>query len=442
MKESNSVRRRLLATVPSLPLAGVLSAASIAANGQSPQQSVVSLDIDRTLRVGLDSKEVIDFASTKRDTPNRKPLSSLPPTLDDFRRLDTTIDVARHKTWLVAAIERRYILIRNPQSGPAEPLSTTVPVRTPVILVVVSHLFVRNGVTDDKEQAIAKAFSAYEFVKHGNPQDYAAPLLGPAGVSANMFAILQGWRLEDDRSRPQGFFYEADNALKALYQTNLPGNTYRVPPAQSGGPSSIKPGDVPQLELTGPTKRYGDGSHQLVLVSETAAPMPPPVSEAARPLISKDPQALAKQVKDNLGDELHRIDCTKPFVVKYVPLAQLAAWPEFKVEWRSRWIHIGCVLTEVPEPRLQTRTSRLVVNGYYPNINALPQAVVDAVASCLVSSFAVAAVAGLVLSEFATAVKVFRLLFDACIQYQKEEFRKCLIPGIALLTSTDDWKDV
>jgi hypothetical protein len=437
MRSPDSTRRRLIGSAPSLPLAGMLGAATIAV-GQSPQQGVVSIDIERTLR--LDSKEVFEFASTRKESRTKKFLSYTPKAPRGFQPgyKRTSVVAKPEKRMLVGSLLRTYILTRS-SGGPAEPMTVAVPVHTPVVITVVAHLFVRTG-AEAREPEIIKAFEAYKYAEHGEPQDYAAPRLGPAGVSPGMFVILQGWRIDDDEGSNQVFYSQAEEALQALYSRPGKGNKFRVLAPNEMVPVTNHPGLVlPEENLK--TKDFGTGGYSLRYVSQRPATEPP----IDPPLKRDDQRELITAVEESLKLELNAIDCAKGFGVNYVPLAVLAAWPEFKVELRTAWIEIGCVKTEVPQPVLMTRTTRLVINGYYsePTAKKFTQAAVDEITRCLVSSFAVAAVAGLAVCELATAVQVFRLFFDVCIEKLKEEFKKCLIPGLALLTVPDSkWKEV
>jgi hypothetical protein len=450
MTNPDPARRRLIATLPSLPVGGALAVAAAAAQAQVPASGgAQALDIERSLRVELDSEEVFAYASVRFTAlPNNPPLKapeSKVPSIEGFKHL-AKLDVAKDDNqWIFGALERKYILTRTGGAAPGEPISTVIPVKTPVVLIIVANLFVRDrpDVDANKQDAILKAFSAYKFASHGNPHDHAATLLGPAGVTADMFSIVQGWRLEHNTSKDQVFHDAADVAMTALYSSSSSGSYYRVAPKSHTNPNIPLYG-LPQTGLGEQgTKKYSQSGYVLKFVSEESRrTMPPRVTLAAANVSASNPKDLDIKVKADLDRERKLTDCGEAKIVKYVPLAVLFAWPEFMVEWTAKRIRIGCVVVEVQVPRLLTRTTKLVVNGHYPHLEAYPQSFIDAVTSCLVASFAVAAVAGLVLSEFATAIKVFRLLFDACIEYQVSVFKKCLIPGLALLTDEGKWSEV
>jgi len=121
-------------------------------------------------------------------------------------------------------------------------------------------------------------------------------------------------------------------------------------------------------------------------------------------------------------------------------IGDLLTYPEFMIRWELVHVRIGCVEVALHLPILYTRSStkQLWVFGYFPND---PLAVLSKIVeSCALLGAGAGVVAGLVFSNLAAAIAAFKHVFLECFKSKVTTTVRCVIPGLALLTATENWR--
>lgn len=122
--------------------------------------------------------------------------------------------------------------------------------------------------------------------------------------------------------------------------------------------------------------------------------------------------------------------------VHHQRLLKIAGYPEFKVEWIPQRVRSGCVTIIISVPKLMTRTASIFLYVFAAHPYDLAVMIRNVVQSCAVSSAFKGAVVGLVLGNFAAAVKIFMKEFKQCV---KNEIKDCFDAGIKTQKSHTDW---
>jgi hypothetical protein len=125
------------------------------------------------------------------------------------------------------------------------------------------------------------------------------------------------------------------------------------------------------------------------------------------------------------------------------PLLTIDVWPEFQIVMKDCSIDIGCGIHIVLTlPVLQSRISGhdLWVYTNYPKDSPRVDRMVE---KCAFEAGLEGAVVGVALFNFPAALSAFLGAFQDCITKRADETIECMVPGLALLISTQkDWFDV
>lgn len=128
--------------------------------------------------------------------------------------------------------------------------------------------------------------------------------------------------------------------------------------------------------------------------------------------------------------------CAGGFRRKDARMASVLASPEFKIEWRSATIRVGCARITIPVPIIRTRISNLICFIYYHQPTAADQAMAEIIRICAIRSALTGAVVGIVLGNPAAAMVTFKANFMSCL---KEESFACLNPGVYVVKEAGPW---
>jgi hypothetical protein len=120
-----------------------------------------------------------------------------------------------------------------------------------------------------------------------------------------------------------------------------------------------------------------------------------------------------------------------------IKLLSLAAWPEFKVEWRDERIRIGCATVVISIPVLKTRISNLNFYVYFALPQEVGRTVIAIGKTCAIRSALGGAVIGVIVGNPAAALVAFNALFRMCIE---REVKRCINPGILVLKEAGEWQ--
>lgn len=119
------------------------------------------------------------------------------------------------------------------------------------------------------------------------------------------------------------------------------------------------------------------------------------------------------------------------------PLLSVSNWPEFKLEWISISIKIGCARVTISVPVLRTRSAKMVIFVRYERPEKIELTVWEIVKTCAIRGALVGTVTGIILANPAAALVAFQTAFNECV---KEEALACLHPGVFLVKEVTDWQ--
>ncbi len=147
------------------------------------------------------------------------------------------------------------------------------------------------------------------------------------------------------------------------------------------------------------------------------------------------------EVLEEISDQVAgNLNCDDHYISKNHRVVTIFQWPEFKVEWYSRKIKIGCATIEIKLPKLRTRTRKKVL--YANVVVALRDAndtLKNIVGDCALDSALVGGVVGIVMWNFAAALAAFRVLFENCVHMKVGQHLTCLVPSLVLITEGTEW---
>jgi hypothetical protein len=118
-------------------------------------------------------------------------------------------------------------------------------------------------------------------------------------------------------------------------------------------------------------------------------------------------------------------------------LLELLEWPEFKIEWKTKRIKIGCSKITISYPVLRTRKSEIVFYAYISVPKNVGVAAFNIAKACAFSSALKGAVVGVVLGNLPLAISTFKISFKDCVE---REIKKCIYPGLFTIKEVGSWK--
>jgi hypothetical protein len=125
------------------------------------------------------------------------------------------------------------------------------------------------------------------------------------------------------------------------------------------------------------------------------------------------------------------------------PILTLAAWPEFKVDWRDFTFDIGCgirIVLTLPVLQIQISGVDLWVYTRYPSSWTPVRSIIQ---QCAFEAALCGAVVGVVLLDPVAGLGAFEAYFEGCITDHLTQTIECMVPGLGLVTSVKNpWHDV
>lgn len=118
-------------------------------------------------------------------------------------------------------------------------------------------------------------------------------------------------------------------------------------------------------------------------------------------------------------------------------ILSLLDWPEFKIEWKYKWIEIGCSKIRILFPYVRTRTASLNLYIQYVYSVNVAQSILPRIDDCALVAVFQGAVIGVALGNFPAALVVFKTSFTDCI---KDYILSCLYPNLLILKHSTDWR--
>src|SRR6266404_1305875 len=303
-----------------------------------------------------------------------------------------------------------------------------VPKDQQVEVEVLSVLWIENNTKATLQDKIKEAFNAYQYKENTDSEDaieYARTKLATeTEIKTGMFSVeitfsivkVSGTRMTHPQQR---------DALLNLYKGEVRGTILTDP--------NLPPENLEVKDRSYFAKRHFRAK-QLVkdpkpVEGVTANPRPP-VHGAE----DDKKQSSTKIIEDIIKIEREAMNCSLDLIKppKEWPIMILAAWPEFKVEWRDFTYTIGCGVQFVLRlPVLQTRTTGLELWAYAQYASGQLPAIYQVVETCVFKSALAGGVIGIAMANIEVAVSVFVSLLQQCLAVQVV---LCLIPGLALIT--------
>lgn len=425
--KSRSISRRFL--VRNASVAGALLASTSQISGQPPTSDP---DIDQIYSPTLDTDEVMQYIA---DATKTTPLDGPAPTLADLevtgnrKPLPRSADNVR----LVAATVETYRISKGGKL--VGTVDVTVPVTEILTMSVFNHLLIRKTVTEPARSAIIAAWEGYDWTSTPDPLAYAREKMANQGVTRDMFAVRQSYRLtKQPNSRTSST--EQRDALLALYGQSIAPATLRK---DSRG-RTVADGT---LDLIGrdaklPDQLKRDGYRLDLINTAAVGRMPAKVTDPVHQLVGK--LSDTPNVIDIITTEMKGLDCTIGKNPIQKRIATVFAYPEFKLTWELYRIRLGCVTVVLTLPVLWLRLAGIVLWAYVGNPTNILQHMISQVEGCAINAVLTGALIGIVLSNFAAALATFRVVFIDCVSSIPANIARCLAPGLVLLTESDgDW---
>ena len=142
-----------------------------------------------------------------------------------------------------------------------------------------------------------------------------------------------------------------------------------------------------------------------------------------------------ESIIDNTADLLVPSDCGAMKHKKH-RVATIYNWPEFKIEWRSKRIKIGCATVTIVYPILRTRTAKMACYVFYSVPVNTAQTALKVAETCAIRSALSAGVVGVITANPALAQAAFNELFRRCVM---KEIIKCINPGLMTIKEVTGW---
>lgn len=117
-------------------------------------------------------------------------------------------------------------------------------------------------------------------------------------------------------------------------------------------------------------------------------------------------------------------------------LLSLLAWPEFKIEWKTIRIKIGCTKISISIPVLRVRISELIFYVYYSLPVHIDRFIFKIAETCAIRSALGAAIIGIIMSNPAAAFASFNALFKRCLE---QEIKNCVNAGLLTIKESGEW---
>lgn len=118
----------------------------------------------------------------------------------------------------------------------------------------------------------------------------------------------------------------------------------------------------------------------------------------------------------------------------------IVSFPEYKIEWRTKRIEIGCSRVTINLPVLRQRNASLNLYIFIVYPKDMSGTSFKILKSCAISAALVGGVLGSVTGNFAVAVVTFNKVFKICVEVRVKE---CFDGGPLMLKVIDrDWYDV
>lgn len=320
----------------------------------------------------------------------------------------------------ITAINRHYDIIkiadRSGRPRKLNSITAQILVTHSLTVGIESILYVASsGITPKARQLIDDAYSQFSgqdpilFIA----EKINTPEAKKEGLTTDHFHIVLRFTLAQNRS-----------PVKNLDQVNALENLYR---GQGGGVA----GDQEWFQKENLELRH-------IRDDPNTAFENPPVDPVRQ-------QDAKERLPEHILDEVARevagdLDCDDYYEDNSHPVMTLLAWPEFKLEWYTHTIKIGCSRIKIKLPRLLTRTAEIVL---YATVAVARRDVDDTlmrmIGECAVGSALVGGVVGVVMANFAAALAAFKALFERCIYIKLGQHVACLVPELVLITVKGEW---
>lgn len=163
-----------------------------------------------------------------------------------------------------------------------------------------------------------------------------------------------------------------------------------------------------------------------------------PIAEVTKAKYAADPGALGKIISGSMDpflDKLFPAPCG-PLKRKEYKLMTFPTWPEFKLEWKSITIKIGCVHITISVPILRIRLSELFFYVYFSIFKDAKASVLKIAENCAIKAAIEGAVVGLILLNPGVALEQFQSSFKSCVI---SDIMSCIDGGLYTIKVVGNW---
>lgn len=373
--------------------------------------------------IDLNNKEVLDWLGAGAGQPFKEQVDDkvlrddgLEPVNGSSRQIEPA---GNHKVNHITADVRHYSLIKTASVSRKErklkDISVQVPVSHELSLGIMSILYIASsGVSIAGKKIIEDAYSQF------NGQDpilFIAEKLNASeakqeGLTTSHFHIVLSYTLT-----------QIGNPFQNLDQANALEKLYR-------GGASIK-GDREWFAREGIELRF--------VREESGHKFENPKKDSLREQDAngRDHSSILDEVVEQVAGDLN---CDDQYTNKRHPVMTVIAWPEFKIEWYSHVIKVGCTRIKIWLPKLRTRISEIILYATVAiAMNDTDVTLLQIVGDCAVSSALVGGGIGVVTWNFVAALAAFKVLFENCIYIKVGQHLTCLVPELVLITENGKW---
>ena len=148
-------------------------------------------------------------------------------------------------------------------------------------------------------------------------------------------------------------------------------------------------------------------------------------------------QGLLSSILDDVSRHILPTECAGGFRREELRMLSVLGWPEFKLEWQTISIRVGCATIQITVPVLRIRFANLVLFIYYHVPKTPDVAILTIVKNCAIRSALSGAVIGIVVGNPAVAIAAFQSFFVDCL---RQDAFDCINPGLIMVKEVEGWR--
>jgi hypothetical protein len=313
-----------------------------------------------------------------------------------------------------------------PQNVPQGTLATEVFLEQPLIFWVEYVLFLKDDLPQEKVERAIKLVDEYDPQISSDLSAWIAEQIKDGWLNESEIALLA-----DVHIQKSGAYSELNitqrEALFRLYGLMPPRIETRIDVLPETSFPDWAQKRYATLDLVG-TEAIRRNQPQVGReVAEVKAGTPP----------GSTAQSEIRKLLDDITRNILPVECRGDFRRQERRLLSVLEWPEFKIEWYTISIKVGCAVIKFDVPRLLIRLAHLVIFIYYHVPQKFDEAIITIVKNCAIRSALSGAVIGIVVGNPAAALAAFQSFFVDCL---RQDAFACVNPGIFLVKEVGAWQ--